>query len=476
MPANPEGAAPAPTPAIISAVTTRTNSLSEGELASAREALAALRASGADPNQIAILERTGLRAQETSEELDFLQRESVRGERELSDFVAEEGTSSLGSDEGEPPASRQGDRTARTGRDQSEPTSADAAGPGRRGVSVGKQARKAATAARKGGKAAQAKSAAVDDRARQDELEESEHWEDGEEKATRKAAGARRSGSRGAAGDYEQFEEGWFEGGQDLLADDDEDDFVDSGVPYDPGFKRPQRLLYGRGPIEAVNLYHRGEYEDTILGFKDLSVAAQYESKYLHPLVGRTYDVHKHLARALRVYRAGGDIEAELDDCVFETAKMFEMGHERQGGNNDRARTAAGHTSRGWTLDTALKLMLDARDDRMDRAEFSGVFGKAKRKMRNIVRTKELTAEANRLVYGNRRGGAYTEPSDATPPRGGAPAPAPTRSDRLGGGDGGGGAADGGRGGGGRWRGGGRGGGGRGGGGRGGGGRPGRGR
>ena len=49
---------------------------------------------------------------------------------------------------------------------------------------------------------------------------------------------------------------------------------MDSGVPYDPGYKRPQRLLYGRGPIEAVNLYHRGEYEETVLGFKDLSVAA----------------------------------------------------------------------------------------------------------------------------------------------------------------------------------------------------------
>ena len=59
MPANPEGAAPAPTPAIVS-VTIRKNSLSDDELTAAREALAALRVSGADPTQIAIMERTGL--------------------------------------------------------------------------------------------------------------------------------------------------------------------------------------------------------------------------------------------------------------------------------------------------------------------------------------------------------------------------------------------------------------------------------
>jgi hypothetical protein len=67
---------------------------------------------------------------------------------------------------------------------------------------------------------------------------------------------------------------------------------------------------------------------------------------------------------------------------------MFELGNERLSGNIDRARTAAGHHSRGWSVDVALKLMLDLRDDRLDRGEFVGTFGKAKRTMRNLVRTK----------------------------------------------------------------------------------------
>ena len=138
-------------------------------------------------------------------------------------------------------------------------------------------------------------------------------------------------------------------------------------VAYDPRFKRPERLLYGRGPIEAVNLCHRGELEKLIIGFKDLSVAAQYETEYLHAIVGRCFDVSKHLGQLHQAYLRGVDVEEAIADATFEMEQMFELGNERLSGNIDRARTTAGHHSRGWSVDVALKLILDLRDDRLDR-------------------------------------------------------------------------------------------------------------
>ena len=443
-----EGAAPAPSPVVLAE--SRTESLSETEVQAGREALAAVQSRAEElglSDQIEVLQNLGRRAEEVSSELNEFRVGNVQSAARISVPTAvtttrggaeSEGGSSRGSTPPTSGSEPEGDRPPRTGRGRVEPASRDAAGPGRGrrgGVAVGAQSRRAAQEKRRA------------DKSRQEELEEGEAFEEQEEHRTREAAAKARGGAGRRNDQFADVGEEWYDHDDALFADADKaaDEFVESGVAYDPRFKRPERLLYGRGPIEAVNLCHRGELEKLIIGFKDLSVAAQYETEYLHAIVGRCFDVSKHLGQLHQAYLRGVDVEEAIADAAFEMEQMFELGNERLSGNIDRARTAAGHHSRGWSVDVALKLMLDLRDDRLDRGEFVGTFGKAKRTMRNLVRTKEITQQANRLVYGQGGGGRggggvqqrqtqYPQPSPA--PAAAQPAPAPASGQGRGGGGG----------------------------------------
>ena len=435
-----EGAAPAPSPALVFAES-RTESLNETELQAGREALAAVQDKAEElglTDQIGVLQNLGRRAEEVSSELNEFRLGNVQSANVARITVPSAVTTTRGSAEREgesreystPPTSGsepEGDRPPQTGRGRVEPASRDAAGPGRGrrgGVAVGAQSRRTAQEKRRA------------DRARQEELEEGEAFEEQEEHRTREAAAKARGGAGRRQDQFADVGEDWYDPDDTLFADADApaDEFVESGISYDSRFKRPERLLYGRGPVEAVNLCHRGELEKLILGFKDLSVAAQYETEYLFVLVGRCFDVSKHLSQLHAAYLRGVDVNEAIADATFEMEQMFELGNERLSGNVDRARTATGHHSRGWSVDVALKLMLDLRDDRLDRGEFVGTFGKAKRNMRNLVRTKEITQQANKLVYGDKsygRGGGGVQqrqtqyPQPAPAPAAGAPAPAP---------------------------------------------------
>jgi hypothetical protein len=173
-------------------------------------------------------------------------------------------------------------------------------------------------------------------------LEEGEAFEEQEEHRTREAVAKARGGAGRRNDQFDDVGEDWYDPDDTLFANADQaaDECVESGVAYDPRLKRPERLLYGRGPIEAVNLCHRGELEKLIIGFKDLSVVAQYVTEYLHAIVGRCFDVSKHLGQLHQAYLRGVDVDEAIADATFEMEQMFELGNERLSGNVDRARTA----------------------------------------------------------------------------------------------------------------------------------------
>ena len=144
-------------------------------------------------------------------------------------------------------------------------------------------------------------------------MEEGDAFEEREDHHTHEAVAKARGGAGRRNDQFADVGEHSCYPDDALFADADQaaDELVESGVAYDPRFKRPEWLLYGWGPIEAVNLCHCGELEKMIIGFKDLSVAAQYETEYLHAIVGRCFDVSKHLDHFHQAYIRGVDVSSE---------------------------------------------------------------------------------------------------------------------------------------------------------------------
>lgn len=237
-------------------------------------------------------------------------------------------------------------------------------------------------------------------RARQAAAAEAAEDSEAAEIAAAEAARHRRSGAgrrtgAGGAGDLD-FEDGWWfddaeEGGPSSVPS--------SQVPYSRGFRwRPRRLFEDQeflGKIEACNTFLWGEYEEVVAGWSSLAIAAQYELEYLLPIVGRVYDVLVECSAANR--HDPGRVPSGI---LGELRAIVEFGQERVDGQLDRARIASGHGSRGHTVDIALANMLDLRDDRLDRGEFQGSYGKKKRQMADKVRAAEITLRARSAAAG----------------------------------------------------------------------------
>ena len=206
-------------------------------------------------------------------------------------------------------------------------------------------------------------------------------------------------------GDEEYLPTGGFAGGEIFGGAEEEEEDDESTVPYISrtagGARRPRRIFEQQqeGFIEAVNLLERGEYEEVITGWSQLAVPAQYETEYLLPIVGRLYDVQRELERLNR--NSPGRIPGGI---IEEIGRMHELGRERLEGNIDRARTAAGQKSRGWSLDLALGAMLDQRDARIDRGQFRGAYGRKKKKMSDRIRVHEETYAAKAAFWATRGG------------------------------------------------------------------------
>jgi hypothetical protein len=243
------------------------------------------------------------------------------------------------------------------------------------------------------------------------ELEAEEEAEVGAVRSARANGAARRQPGGTAApvydilGDEQYLPTGGFAGGEIFGGAEDEEEDDESTVPYISrtagGARRPRRIFEQQqeGFIEAVNLLERGEYEEVITGWSQLAVPAQYETEYLLPIVGRLYDVQRELERLNR--NSPGRIPGGI---IEEISRMHELGRERLEGNIDRARTAAGQKSRGWSLDLALGAMLDQRDARIDRGQFRGAYGRKKKKMSDRIRVHEETFAAKAAFWSTKGG------------------------------------------------------------------------
>jgi hypothetical protein len=201
-----------------------------------------------------------------------------------------------------------------------------------------------------------------------------------------------RGGGGGGGGGGRPFE-GQFEGSGGGV----------SAVPYDPGFERPGRLHSQYHRPEVVNLYRRGEYARLVPGWKSLSLSAQYELEYWHPITGRIHDVfcalQAHNASVPAQFRVGSGVLEELNE-------MFILGEERIDGQKDRARAAAGESSGGFDVEAALDLLLQLRDERMDRHEFGGTYGAARERIANLYAYQKLRQRVSRQVWRGGGGGA----------------------------------------------------------------------
>ena len=73
-------------------------------------------------------------------------------------------------------------------------------------------------------------------------------------------------------------------------------------------------------------MYRRGEYGRLIPGWKSLSLSAQYELEYWHPILGRVHDVfcalEEHNASVPPQYRVGRGIMEELNEMLRAFGRM----------------------------------------------------------------------------------------------------------------------------------------------------------
>ena len=159
----------------------------------------------------------------------------------------------------------------------------------------------------------------------------------------------------------------------------------------------------------------RRRYEEVIVGFDQLSQAAQFEVEYLYPLVGRLYDLRGAL-RSLERDQPG----RIPPDILREVAAMYDLGNERVDGQRERAKAASNRSTEGFTVDHALSLMLELRDARMERHEFEGTFGEAKKRFAERVRYARVKVEASAAGYAIAKGGkkkwSAWKPQDSQPP------------------------------------------------------------